>query len=152
MLKRGKSCGCFLEPPNHPSYSYAWETIDEYASVDTVAKNEHGYFPEKAVWLANKFLDDYDINEQSPELVQDWIHKVLGYFKNCYSKDGVTRDVNDGLIVAKQGEKYPLDHHLGVMHVRQYLPDWTPTKDDFIHAYWGTKPGSEVEDVDDGDV
>ncbi len=139
--------GSMLCPPYHPMHSYQLETdiirrkenrgsmsLDYALECDYVSdgmkRRIKGMFDK---WNENK----PDIN--SPE-VKKWRNECLGYFSNCYSKDGITRNVNDGLDIIK-GNPFELkiiDRHLGVMMIRQYYPEYQPTYEDFVNAKWGS--------------
>jgi hypothetical protein len=70
---------------------------------------------------------------------EGWQRFIYGYFKNCYSKDGVDRDVSKCLVVTGSGMNP--EHHLGYMTVKEYFPDATPRLD-LIESKgdYGTKP------------
>jgi hypothetical protein len=82
---------------------------------------------------------------QAPPLdyadVREWILQVLGYFATMYNLTG-----KDNWDVAKLTVDPALDpvanadKHAGVHFIRKYYPHYMPTMDDFVNAYWGTKP------------
>jgi hypothetical protein len=75
---------------------------------------------------------------------EEWVQSVYAYFRNCYSPDGVDRNVSRCLIL--KGERPPVDlskayapaRHLAYLFVRQFVPDHRP-RVDLIEAppEWG---------------
>ena len=133
--------GCFLNPPKHPEYYCHVKNIagdkragrfnmSLEAAADSTSLDDH------IRGVARKILRQWKPLPLDSEPVQNWIHHVLGYYKNCYSKDGVGHDVNKDMVVDKSGERN-LDTHLGVMHIRRYYPEYVPSDADFENAYWG---------------
>jgi hypothetical protein len=77
--------------------------------------------------------------------VQDWVHQVLGYFKNCWRGTGQEPECwhVSNLRMTKSGEVpdgYKVTDHAGVHYIRKFYPDFFPATDHFTQAYWGTKP------------
>lgn len=137
-------CGGFLNPPTHPEHN---------RSVRNLYGGERNYFLmslSSAVtceWLdkaakaqAKAILDAWIAPPIDSAEIQDWIYHTLGYFKNCYTRDKANRNVNNKeTFYISKDENAPLDHHLGVLHIQQYYPDYEPLDVHFNNAYWGTK-------------
>jgi len=134
--------GGFLNPPEHPEHFYSVKQFgpDYFGGAFSMSLSsavECDWLLDSVKAKAKAVLDQWIKPELESEAVQDWICRCLGYFKNCYSKDGVGRNVNTDLIVSKE----PLDvnRHLGVMHIRKFYPEYIPSEKDFEGAYWGAK-------------
>lgn len=69
-----------------------------------------------------KLLDEAELVES--EL---WVRNVYGYFRNCYSPDGVSQNASDAAI--ERNSHRPPEHHLAVMAIRKYFPDHEPRLD-----------------------
>lgn len=146
--------GGFLNPPTHPEHNY-------HVMIDLKRKREDRGGMSLSAAVNTEWLDDKvkkeasnlltnwvkpDIN--SPE-IKDWIYNVLGYFRDCFSPDGINRSVSDNIIwIPKNrkpfGDKWQhfkrnINWHLGVMMIRQYYPEYKPSISDFKNAYWGKK-------------
>jgi hypothetical protein len=59
-----------------------------------------------------------------PEMTEEWEHSVYNYFRGCYSPDGIDRNVSN--VVIDKTNSRPADHHLAVMLIRSFFPDYTP--------------------------
>lgn len=146
-----RGMGGFINPPLHPEHTQSVQ-ID----LNRRADDRGGMCLSSAVdcdWLddttrsrAKSILQDWESNKpalESPE-VQDWIHQVLGYFRNCYAgpeEMGEERWYADKLTI--DAGRRPMEHlntHCGVHHIRKYYPDFVPTIKHFCQAYWGQKP------------
>lgn len=146
-LKPGR-CGCFLEPPNHPSYKWEVSDRDCLMSVQSVLENPK-QFDNDTVERVKQLMSSWEkLPIDHPE-VQTWIHEVLGYFKNCYvnqvmhyvNKDDKAWNASH-LYILNIDPLFPhnmVDEHAGVHLIRKYYPDFTPTEQDFKLAYWGQK-------------
>ena len=141
--------GGFLNPSTHPEHE--WSVRSTYGDTFSMSLSKAA----ESSWLegaegrnpkirAKTLLKNWkapDIN--SPE-IQDWIHQVLGYFKNCYSgqdKDGnISWNAGDLRIMKDADPVLNQDIHAGVHLIRKYYPDFKATKEDFDNGYWGSKP------------
>ena len=128
--------GGFLNPPFHPEHTMSVQGRDFSMSLSAAAscmelcKNVRD--------RARDILEKYVPPPLQSPTIQDWIHQVLGYFRNCYSPDGVDRNCSHCIITqSDNAERPPIDHHLGVMLVRQFYPHFTPNDVHFNMAYWG---------------
>lgn len=151
MLKPGR-CGCFLEPPNHPTYSWEISDRNNLMSLNSVEENP-SWFDKHTIERAKELLANWNkLPIDHPE-VQAWIHEVLGYFKNCFANQVMLHVNNDKrawnashLYIMNIDPFYPhnmVDEHAGVHLIRKHYPDFIPTEQDFKLAYWGKKPTSE---------
>jgi hypothetical protein len=108
----------------------------------------------KSEWLvddiraeAQQMLDYWQ--ETKPSLedaeIKDWIAQVLGYFRNCYKGQddgeyGRGPWSAEALIVDASRNPLPnADDHAGVHYIREFYPEYTPTKEDFDAAFWGAR-------------
>lgn len=163
-------CGGFLNPPSHPEHKFCVEEIDYRAlnranymdgdevvgitRLSTAAKTA----PMKTRKEAKALLSKWEKTKPSLGSAenQDWIHQVLGYFRNCYqSPDGSWNASN--LVI--DHDRSPLDNadtHAGVHLIRQYYSDYKPKPEHFADAYWGTKVERKWEKqkktIEKGDV
>ena len=135
--------GGFLNPPTHPEHSYHVEfgltrKKENKGSCSLSSAVENEWLNDDIRNKAKDLLNNWQAPDINSEDVKKWIFEVLGYFNNCYSKDGITRNVNDGLEVIKGNPfKVGIDKHLGVMLIREFYPEYQPTENDFINAKWG---------------
>jgi hypothetical protein len=92
--------------------------------------------------LANWFERKLPLTD--PQVI-DWVHRVLGYFHDCYrgTSDGpYGRGVWAAESLTIDHERNPMAYisqHAGVHFIRKYYPDFVPTREDFEQAYWGSK-------------
>jgi hypothetical protein len=139
--------GGFLCPPGHPMHTASVETdlrrkpenrgcmSLEYA-VDSPMLDDATRAAARTVLAAwqKPALD-------SPE-VREWILQVLGYFRGCFNftsrADGWHAD--QLTIDSKKSPLKNADFHAGVHLIREYYPEYKPTRADFAGAYWGKKP------------
>jgi hypothetical protein len=69
------------------------------------------------------------------EITEEWVREVYAYFRNCYSPDGVDRNVSNCLI--SRGKRPSVDlskayapaRHLAYLFVHQFSPDHRPRVD-----------------------
>ena len=142
--------GGFLNPPTHPEHDWHVETELRRRPENRGGTSLRG--AAESEWLdpatraaARKMLRGWvppPIN--SPEIA-DWIHQVLGYFRGMYRNDNAPRgqEWNAGTMHVDP-DRDPLlnaDAHAGVHLIREYYPDYMPSRADFGGAYWGTRPG-----------
>lgn len=128
-------CGCFLEPPDHPSYFVK--------SIYT----RYGNSPPRPPYYylnGNGYENLEDINHLFKPLPYDsprvkaWEEYCYKYFHDCYSPDGIERNVGKAVISGGQ----PPEHHLAHLHVKKYYPEALPRLDlienppPFIGTWW----------------
>jgi hypothetical protein len=136
--------GGFLNPPTHPEHTHSVETgrrsnPDCCMSLTSAVESE--WLDDGTRLAAKTLLDSWKRPAiESPE-VQDWILQVLGYFRNCYKGDGPEPEcwhAGKLRIINPNTEALPSEIHAGVHLIRQYYPEYQPTRADFEAAYWGT--------------
>lgn len=126
------SAGSFLCPPGHPNHTHHLEGFDSPRHRNVSFSGGLDY----------ALTDEYDGSQAVKDRVRKmmdgaqlvasdmWIKEVYGYFRNCYSPDGVTRDVSKALI-HRPATAPAIDpaRHLAVMLIRKYFPDHEPRHD-----------------------
>ncbi|WP_422661608.1 hypothetical protein ACK8P5_26155 (plasmid) [Paenibacillus sp. EC2-1] len=110
--------GGMLNPPGHAEHNFS--VSDGYGSrmALTSALNDDR--------IPDEFKDQVRLLLLMHEgtFTEEWEHTCYNYFRNCYSPDGVNRDVSCCLI--DRSNKAPADHHLAVMHIRLFFPTYIP--------------------------
>lgn len=117
------SMGSFLCPPEHANKKY--HIIEKRGghevgscSIEFVAnEHEEGYFPLAVKRVASRYLKDFPGDVKNEE----WIKEVYRYFKNCYSDDGINRDVSD-CVINTNDHVFP-QFHLGYLCIKSYDPE-----------------------------
>lgn len=141
--------GGFLAPPGHPTHDWSVEDgpgrdtqrgPSLIASLDYAVQNEHGEVPRHLQEHARKLFADAVLVRS-----EAWERQVYGYFRGCYSPDGVNRKVADAVIFPKGTAAEllpPPEHHLAYLLVRTYFPDATPRLDliENSEGGYGTQP------------
>jgi hypothetical protein len=132
--------GGFLNPPAHPEHTKSIVSFfGDTFSISLSAAVKETWLDDETRNKAKRILSNWKPPDiESPE-VQEWILKVLGYFKNCYQSENGSWDASD-LRIVNDSSLLPVDKHAGVYLIRKYYHDFTPTKEHFDKAYWGTKP------------
>lgn len=140
--------GGFLNPPEHPEHTFSVET-------DLRRKPENRGMMSLSAAVDSDWLDpvtrvkayrllqawrESRINLHMSD-VREWIHQVLGYFRNCYKGQAGDQEWYAGelRISADTDPILSADLHAGVHLIRKYYPEYTPVKADFDGAFWGTK-------------
>jgi hypothetical protein len=123
--------GGFLNPPGHPVHTYS---ILEFrgghytGSIDLSYAAICEYLPLRVRLRAKNILKHW----QAGIIDENWVASVYNYFRHCYSKDGISRDVNNCITYgrfwdnADQEQNENPRHHLGYMYVKQFYPDHEP--------------------------
>lgn len=141
--------GGFLCPPTHPEHDWHVETDL------TRPKHDRGGMSLSSAttceWLkrstreaAKAKLAEWERPALESVEIQDWIHQVLGYFRNCYRNPAApgSEQWHAGKMRIPDPAWNPLEHideHAGVHHVREYYPEFMPSAEHFGAAYWGKK-------------
>jgi hypothetical protein len=143
----GNGMGGFLCPPTHPMHTQHVETdlrrrpenrgreSLEYAVEDETLTNATRA-------AARTVLNSWKAPPLDSEEIRGWVLQVLGYFRGSYNMT-LTEEGWHCDKMTFDHELDPMDHienHAGVHLIRKYYPDFTPTREDFEQAYWGTKP------------
>ena len=141
--------GCFLCPPNHPEHSYSVETDlnqrkANRGSMSLSFAADCEWLTDETRFTVSELLNSWQKLPLDSAVVQDWIAKVLGYYKDCYRNLDEQEPKcwhADNLKITKMPAKAGLttNDHAGVHLIRQYYPEFSPTKENFRQAYWGTK-------------
>ena len=132
--------GSFLEPPTHPSHYYRVKSSygDTFAmSLEAAAESD--WLNYKTRKKAKEILDSWKPLPLNDPRTQDWIHQVLGYFKDCYQGKNGSWNVSDLEINPNIDPIKNQDRHAGVHFIRKYYPHYRLTKKDLEEAYWGKK-------------
>lgn len=129
--------GGFLNPPTHPEHRLSVHSShgDKFSMSLTAARDSAWLNPQTRKAAANILRHWQPLPITSAE-VEDWIARVLGYFRGCYSPDGEKWNAQD-LIIDKRNPLQHADRHAGVHLIRRYYPNYQPTVGDFANAYWG---------------
>ena len=149
LMKEGQ--GGFLNPPTHPEHNFHVQhkfKKDGEFYMSLTGAIESDWIEDSIRERAQDLLNEWE-KDKLPldhEDIKDWIHQVLGYFRNCYSPDGEDRsvsnckilDVNPFQLEGKMKET-AIKRHLGILMIREYYPKYEPKADDFLNAYWGKK-------------
>ena len=137
-------CGGFLNPPTHPEHNKSVESTrrDQFIICLTTAST-CDWIKDNVRIAAKELLDSWIAPDIDSEEIQDWIHQVLGYFRNCYSPDGVDRNVSNCKITNGNPFEIGIMRHLGVLHILKYYPEYEPKGTDFLMSYWGSKEKKE---------
>jgi len=149
-----EGAGGFLSPPTHPEHTQSVRSTfgDTFFMSLSSARDSEWLNQEtriKAKWILKKW-NPLPVDHED---VQDWIHHVLGYFKNCYKGKRECDDLtcekctNEAWNADKLRIRRKVDPmragmynlHAGVHLIRKYYPDFKPTENDFANAYRGTK-------------
>jgi hypothetical protein len=139
----------FLDPPEYPTHEYHVQT-DLRRRPENRGSMALTYAVEEAPWLdpetkseAKALIDKWKTRRPAlnSQKVQDWIHQVLGYFKNGYRNPsaGAQQWHASKLIFDERDPVQNADDHAGVHLIQKFYPDFSPTQQDFAHAYWGKR-------------
>lgn len=115
--------GSFLNPPGHAEHDYS---VVEKRVYGPKRDNEIGcyslnyvlecnYIPENVKQEARQLLA-----ENPGQFTTKWEHTIYNYFRNCYSPDGIDRNVSN------LADKGPPNHHLAVLHIQHFFPSHQP--------------------------
>ena len=144
--------GAFLNPPTHPEHSLHVETDRNRRRCNRGAMSLSSaltadYIDPSVQKQVKEILTNWENNKLSIDnyKVQDWICRVLGYFRNCYISTNGSRSAQDLIIDPECNpmvNKATTDLHAGVAFIRDHYPEFIPTEKHFANAYWGNKPVS----------
>ena len=139
--------GGFLSPPTHPAHSFGVETDLRRKPENRGGMSlEHAakctYLNEKVRGRALQHLNQWKASDiDSPE-IQDWVHQILGYFRNCYKGPQGDETAWHATNLRMNPDTTPnlnVDLHAGVHHIRKFYPGFTPTIENWANAYWGKR-------------
>ena len=138
---RHEGMGGFLCPPTHPMHEWSVGSRkgDTFSMCLETAANDSPWLDEHSRRRAKELLESWQRPPIESELIQAWIRQVLGYFQNCYKGEDGPRAWHAGQLRIDRNADPMLniDLHAGVHLIRQYYPDFTPTKEQFEQARWG---------------
>lgn len=141
---RMESGGCFLDPPNYPTYKYSVSSVyGDTFFMSLPAAVEADWLDDETKIKAKDLLERWNKLPLDHAEVQDWIHQVMGYFKGCFQGEDGSWDAGKLNII-----KYPIaedvvisqDSHAGVHLIRKFYPEFKLTTACLMKAYWGKKP------------
>lgn len=116
--------GGFLNPPNDAEHTFSLvakrrgREIAAYSLREALKANE---VPEDVKERIRALLD-----EHKPVFTEEWEHSVYNYFRNCYSPDGINRNVSDCIVDPEN--RQPKEHHLAYLFIKQFFPDYQPNE------------------------
>lgn len=131
--------GGFLNPPGHPEHSFCVHSVygDTFWLSLSTAAYDSDWLNCETIGKARGILKRWERNKKPLNEIQDWIYKIMGYFNTCYTPNNKDRNVSNCLIKKKWN---PLKHqgrHLGVLHIRQYYPEFQLEQKHLDNAKWG---------------
>lgn len=139
--------GGFLNPPTHPEHTQHVETDlrkrpENRGGMSLSTTLECEWMDDATKAAARTALDSWQRPPMDAPEVIAWILQVLGYFKGCYrGPDPEPECWHAGrLSIDDRDPMQHLDEHAGVRLIRKYYPEFMPTAQMFLDAYWGTKP------------
>jgi len=132
--------GGFLNPPTHPEHEYCVHSTygdTFWISLSSAAESEwlNAATKARAKGILNRWQP---LPIEHPD-VKQWIHQILGYFRNCYQSASGSWQAGELRILKAGDDPLPVDLHAGIHLIRKYYPEYQPTASDWNAAYWGTK-------------
>lgn len=144
VLETKDGMGGFLSPPGDPAHTYAFleyrgsRSMDYETSMSVESAATEKWVPARVRAKAKQILAS-----AKRECTDEWVESIYRYFRNCYSPDGVDRNVSNCLIVKPNPNGFgyvhgesgwleslpPAEHHLAVLYIRKYFPDHEPRMD-----------------------
>lgn len=114
--------GGFLNPPNDAEHT--WSVQDGYGSNAGFIALRYALTCD---WIteATKIEVRRKLEDNPPVWSAEWEQQVYAYFRNCYSPDGIERNVGR-CVVIKGEESKPAEWHLGFMLIREFFPSAKP--------------------------
>jgi len=158
-LVDGDGMGGFMDPPGaltHTLYVREWrgsrsECYETAMAIDSALSES--YVPAVIKRAIRREL----AKAEPPVADEAWIERTYAYYKNCYSPDGIDRNVSHCLIVAPTPDGFGYvvgtfgrdgwmenrpspETHLAVLAIRKHFPDHEP-RVDLIETppVWGRK-------------
>lgn len=127
--------GGFLNPEGHAEHSWSISMVErgrESGSMSLQGAIESEWTPVEVKDIAKNLL------AQNPgRITKTWIKSVYRYFRHCYSKDGINRNVSDCVTFGKFWDNVelekdmPAENHLGYLFVKKFDQNHTPQTDLF---------------------
>lgn len=145
----GQGAGGFLAPPAHQAHSYVLRGWASKAVATRYGINGCNSISGINYALADEFDGSAEVKAQAARIIAEsakavadsappsalWVAMVYGYFRNCYSPDGINRNASDCLIWKPKADATVCptwakpQHHLAFLTIRQYFPNATPDLD-----------------------
>ncbi len=156
MNQKGKiangGAGGFINPPGHPEHDWHVETDlrrrpENRSAMSLSYAVDSPLLDEATRAAAAMMLADWIVSKPplTDPAVVDWIRQCLGYYAGCFNFQGNEAGWHcQNLTIDSDVD--PLENaefHAGVHRIREFYPDYTPCRLDFLRAYWGTKPESK---------
>lgn len=145
LRRDGHGLGGFLHPPGHPGLSWVIVEHDgRRREPDDFYSIEAALDIDMPVPTGTRRQALALLNNATLVRSEAWERNVYGYFANCYSPDGVDRDVSKCVIPAEGAELPPPERHLAYLLVRRYFgPEVEPRLDLIANrslTMYGTRP------------
>jgi hypothetical protein len=145
--------GGFLSPPTHPEHHWHIETDLRRRPVNrggvslSGAATSEWLAPETRAAARRKLREWKPLPINDVQIV-DWIHQVLGYFRDCYRNPNVPAatqwHVSDLVVDRERDPVENADDHMGVHVIREFYPQFVPTHEDCADSYWGQRPAEHA--------
>lgn len=139
--------GGFLNPPGHPEHTMHVETDlrrrkEDRGGMALSSAADCEWLDHETRQAARFRLNQWENSKPllSDSEVQDWICRVLGYFRGCYVRPYRSRNASDLWITRTLNPLANAHMHAGVQFIREYYPTFHPDAAHFAGAYWGSKP------------
>lgn len=125
--------GGFLNPPGHPEHDYSIHGFRGGHEVESTCLTRclDDYYRGAVRGSAKGLLKRWEKNRPAIP-PREWMIEVYKYFKHCYSKDGINRDVDSCVTYGKFWDNAEQEqhenpyHHLGYMFVKSFYPVHEP--------------------------
>jgi hypothetical protein len=124
VIKR-EGQGGFLNPPNDAEHIYC--VMEKYLNGRECGSMSLRYsltdsdVPEEIKEKVRTLL-----NENKDTLTEEWEHSCYNYFRNCYSPDGIDRNVTNCL--SDKTNSLPSHNHLAYLHIKSFFPNYEPNE------------------------
>ena len=143
--------GGFLNPPGHPEHTFSVETDlrrrkEDRGRMSLSCAADCKWLNRETRHSARRLLNQWKKEKPavSDPAIQDWICRVLGYFRNCYVAPFKGTNADQLIIDSKRNPLANCHAHAGVCYVRRFYPEFHPGAEHFAGAYWGKKPDPVV--------
>lgn len=136
-----KGYGSWLLPPDHPDHAYSveyWKPRQPEILTLAQAINDPRIeiaIRERCEEIVNEWKESSSVYDKA-----EWVSMVLGYWRNCYTSKTPHAEYNRNVCLWIDYESDPLEFahaHTGVNWIRQFYPDYEPTRGDFDNAWYG---------------
>ncbi len=119
--------GNAFNPPGHAEHNYSLKEIERgrevgFSSLSYAAGPETTWVPQDVKERCRKLLADNPGN-----FTDAWERECYAYWRNCYSPDGIDRNVSN-LVISRDGS-LPPERHAAFLHVKSFFPEANPRLD-----------------------